>query len=214
MWGASLAPTVVPSRGVAPRRSVSRPFHGLRRSQDTRLRALDLAMPAAAVDVQQATSERARALVQHWARLPDHAWAACRRRAVVVHSARRAACWQSFGGQNKRAHVRHHVSRGRIGGVLGARRGLGGDSPGPWPARWHARITQRPRDGELQPELYILAVNGQFHDLVKRTKNRLRASRARSGEAPGRAQPVGNAQRARRRLAGFARGTGSGRAMG
>ena len=146
--------------------------------------------------------------------VPDHAWAACRRRAVVVHSARRAACWQSFGGQNKRAHVRHHVSRGRIGGVLGARRGLGGDSPGPWPARWHARITQRPRDGELQPELYILAVNGQFHDLVKRTKNRLRASRARSGEAPGRAQPMGNAQRARRRLAGFARGTGSGRAMG
>ena len=76
MWGASLAPTVAPSRGVAPRRSVSRPSHGLRHSQDTRLRALHLAMPAAAVDVQQATSERARALVQHWARLPDHAWAA------------------------------------------------------------------------------------------------------------------------------------------
>ena len=57
---AALAPNVVPSRGVAPRRSVSRPFHCLRRSQDTRLRALDLAMPAAAVDAQQATSERAR----------------------------------------------------------------------------------------------------------------------------------------------------------
>ena len=78
MWGASLAPTVVPSRGVAPRRSVSRPFHGLRRSQDTRLRALDPAMPAAAVDAQQATSERARALVQHGASVPDQAWMAPR----------------------------------------------------------------------------------------------------------------------------------------
>ena len=48
----------------------------------------------------------------------------------------------------------------------------------------------------LQPELYFLGVGGQFHDLVKRTKNRLRASRACSGGAPGRAQPVGNAQRA------------------
>jgi hypothetical protein len=47
-----------------------------------------------------------------------------------------------------------------------------------------------------------------------RAKNcvlRLRERRARSGGAPGRAQPVGNAQRARRRLAGLARRAGSGR---
>ena len=76
----------------------------------------------------------------------------------------------------------------------------------------HARIAQGRQVGELEPELYFLAVSGQFHDLVKRTQNRRRGRRARSGEAPGHAQPVGNARRARRRLAGLARGTGSGRA--
>ena len=30
--------------------------------------------------------------------------------------------------------------------------GLGGDSPGPWPCHWHARITQRRRVGELEPK--------------------------------------------------------------
>ena len=64
-------------------------------------------------------------------------------------------------------------------------------------AREDCTTTRTPRVGELQPELYFLGVGGQFHDLVKRTKNRLRASRACSGGAPGRAQPVGNAQRAR-----------------
>ena len=91
-------------------------------------------------------------------------------------------------------------------------RGVGGDPTGPWPCHWHARITQRPRDGELQPELYFLAVSGQFHDLVKRRKNRLRASRAPSGGPSRRAHLVCNAQRARRRLSGLACGTGSGRA--
>ena len=75
----------------------------------------------------------------------------------------------------------------------------------------HKGATLRARS-YIQPELYFLAVSGQFHDLVKRRKNRLRGSRAPSGGAPGRAHPVGNAQRARRRLAGLARGTGSGRA--
>ena len=116
---------------------------------------------------------------------------------------------QSSGEKAAGADASEH---GPVRVVLCARRGVLGDPTGPWPCRWHARLTQRPRDGELQPELYILAVNGQFHDLVKRTKNRLRASRARSGEAPGRAQPVGNAQRARRRLAGLVRRVGSGRA--
>ena len=31
---------------------------------------------------------------------------------------------------------------------------------------------RRPRRGELQPEKYFLGVSGQFHELVKRTKNR------------------------------------------
>ena len=68
MWGTALAPTVVHARGVAPRRLVTRPFHGLRLQQETPLRALDLATPAVAVDAQQAISVRARALVQHGAR--------------------------------------------------------------------------------------------------------------------------------------------------
>ena len=58
----------------------------------------------------------------------------------------------------------------------------------------------------------FLGVGGQFHELVKRTKKRRRASRVPSGGAPGRAHPVGNARRPRRRLAGLARRTGSGRA--
>ena len=54
VWGAALAPTVVHARGSAPRRLVTRPFfHGLAPQQDTRLRALDLATPAVAVDAQQ-----------------------------------------------------------------------------------------------------------------------------------------------------------------
>ena len=69
--------------------------------------------------------------------------------------------------------------------------------------------TPRWRVGELQPELYFLAVSGKFHDLVKRTQNQRRASRARSGGVPGRAQPVAFARRARRCLAGLARRTGS-----
>ena len=43
--------------------------------------------------------------------------------------ARRAACWQSFGGK---ISGRIGVSRGRIGGVLGACRGV--DARGPWGA--------------------------------------------------------------------------------
>ena len=122
---------------------------------------------------------------------------------------------QSSRGNRERAPVRVGASEhGWVRVVLCACRGVEGDSPGPWPARWHARIAQGRRVGELQPELYFLAVSGQFHDLVKRRKNRLRASRARSGGAPGRAHLVGNAQRPRRRLAGLARGTGSGRADG
>ena len=79
VWGAALAPTVVHARGSAPRRLVTRPFfHGLAPQQHTRLRALGLATLAVAVDAQQAKQRNAGALVQHRARVPDHAWMACR----------------------------------------------------------------------------------------------------------------------------------------
>jgi len=60
------------------------------------------------------------------------------------------------------------------------RRGVGGDVRGPWQSRTHARIAQGRRVGELEPELYLLAVGGWFHDLVKRTENRPRERRERS----------------------------------
>ena len=149
------------------------------------------------------SSVRARALVQHGARVPDHTWMVCRG-SCFSPSRRGAACWPKFWGVKERA--RHGLGLARVSsGGLGLRcacRGVGGDVPGPWPCHRHARITQRRRVGELEPELYFLAVSGQFHDLVKRRKNRLRGSRVPSGGAPGRAHPVGNAQRARRRLAG------------
>ena len=125
MWGASLAPTVVPSRGVAPRRSASRPYHGLRRSQDTRLRALDLAMPAAAVDAQQATSERARALVQHGASVPDQAWMAPRM-ACRARRARSAVLAKVRGGRKEWAPLRVVASEhGWMGGAMCMPRGRG-----------------------------------------------------------------------------------------
>ena len=48
--------------------------------------------------------------------------------------------------------------------------GVGGDSPGQWPCRWYARVAQGPCVGELEPELYFLAVSGQFHDWSKERK--------------------------------------------
>ena len=82
-----------------------------------------------------------------------------------------------------------------------------------WPCHWHAKIAQGPRFTEIEPELYLLAVSGQFHDLIKRRKKRLRGRRAGSSGAPSRAQPVGHARRARRRFAGLARGLEVGRAV-
>ena len=173
-------------------------------------------MPAAAVDAQQATSERARSAR---AALGERAGSsvdgvpriACRGSFRGCGQPRRVG--QSSRGITQRAPVRVGASEhGWVRVVLCACRGVGGDSPGPWPAHWHARIAQGPpRVGELQPEFYFLAVSGQFHELVKRRKNRLRASRACSRGAPGRAHPVGNARRARRCLAVLTRGTGSGR---
>ena len=119
-------------------------------------------------------------------RLPDHTLGPPHgARALVVHA--RARRVGRGGGMSGR--IPHGRSRagGGLGAVLGARRGVGGDARGPWPCHWHARITQRRRVGELEAKLYFLAVGGQFHELVKRRKNRLRASRARSGGAPGRA---------------------------
>ena len=132
-------------------------------------------------------------------------------RAALV--GRGAPCWPKFAGE-ERSGRRLGLPRASTVGWEEpcACRGVGGDPTGPWPCHWHARITQGRRVGELEPELYFLAVSGQFHDLVKRRKNRLRASRAPSGGPSRRAHLVGNAQRARRCLAGLARGTESGRA--
>ena len=41
--------------------------------------------------------------------------------------------------------------------------GLGGDSPGPWPCHWHARITQRHRVGELEPKTVFLGYVNAEH---------------------------------------------------
>ena len=146
----------------------------------------------------------------------EAAGTACRRvLSLSTLAPRRAACWPKFGarGVNERQRVRVGASEhGRIGGVLGACRGVGGGVRGPWLCHWHAKITQGRRVGELEPESYFLGAGGQFHVLVKRRKNRLRASRARSGGASGRAQHAAFARHARRRLAGLARRAGRGRA--
>ena len=151
-------------------------------------------------------------------RLPDHTLgAACRRqRALVVlgFATPSRGVLAELRGQKQRGRIAGiSASRGRIGGVLCARRRVAGDVPGLWRGRRHARITQRRHVGEPEPELYFLGVSGQFHELVKRRKNRLRASRAPSRGAPGRAHPVGNARRAHRCLAGLARRAGRGRAQ-
>ena len=93
----------------------------------------------------------------------------------------------------RRASTDGPSSAGRIGGSRG---GLGGARCMP---RDRGRrpsavarsqtcedYTRTPRVGELQPELYFLGVGGQFHEVVKRTKSRLRGRRARSGGASGR----------------------------
>ena len=60
-----------------------------------------------------------------------------------------------FAGENERGRAR---GRGlALASTVGweelcAFRGVGGDPTGPWPCRWHARITQRRRVGELDPE--------------------------------------------------------------
>ena len=126
-----------------------------------------------------------------------------------------AACWPKFAGENERPWVRVGASEHGWMGELCAFRGVGGDPTGPWPCRWHARITQRRRVGELQPESFFLGVGGQFHDLVKRTENRksyVDPEHRLRGGASGRAQPVAFARHARCRLAGLARRTGRGRA--
>ena len=75
-------------------------------------------------------------------------------------------------GENERAQrATHRGAGGGLAGVLGACRGIAGEVQDPWQCHWHARITQAPRVGELEPKTVFLAVSGQFHDLVKRRKN-------------------------------------------
>ena len=45
-------------------------------------------------------------------RLPDRAWAACRRRALVVHSSASSGVLAELRGQNKRAHLGHRREPG------------------------------------------------------------------------------------------------------
>ena len=205
-----------PPRGPAPsRRSIT--GHGAQKAGAHTLRASACATAAGAggrVSTPPACLHRS-SVGEEVA--GSHAWgrlqaAACSRRARFCDAvARRVG--RGFGGQKQPGRICGiGASRGRIGGVLGAFRGVGGDARGPWPCHWHARITQRRRVGELEPELCFLGVSGEFHELVKRRKNRLRASRARSGGASGRAQPAAFARHARRRLAGLARRAGRGRA--
>ena len=102
----------------SPRRPVTRPFfHGLAPQQHTRLRALGPATPAVAVDAQQAKQRNAGALVQHRARVPDHAWMACRG-SWFSSSRCGAACWPKFWGVKERA--RHGLGLARVStGELG-----------------------------------------------------------------------------------------------
>ena len=121
--------------------------------QDTRLRALDLATPAVAVDAQQVRQRSARALVQHGARVPDQAWMASRLVVLVLGGSGVLA--KVVRGESRSGRSVRVRKRARVGWVaLCACRGVGGDSPGPWPARWHARIAQGRRVGELQPEYF------------------------------------------------------------
>ena len=74
---ATLAPTVVPTRGSTPRRLVTRPFfHGLRRSS--------IHGSVHLADAQQVRQRSAGALVQHGARVPDQAWGGVPRLVVLV----------------------------------------------------------------------------------------------------------------------------------
>jgi hypothetical protein len=125
--------------------------------QNTRLGALDLATPAVAVETQQAISVRDGVLVQY--------------------------------GERRRI---------KRGWRAGARGGRGARSSGAacWPKLGGPQPCKPHRIDKLEPELrsslyiyrvYFLAVSGQFHDLVERTKNRLRGRRARSGGPSGRA---------------------------
>ena len=83
---------------------------------------------------------------------------ACSRRALERVERRVGVRAKAAEGQ---AHPR---DAGGLGAVLGACRGVAGDVPGPWPCHWHARITQRPRVGELEPKAVFLGVGGQFHE--------------------------------------------------
>ena len=103
----------------------------------------------------------------------------------------RRALGCEWGGQKRRGAGPPESDPGVDWGVLCACRGVAGDVPGLWRGRRHARITQRRHVGELEAELYSLAVGGWFHNLVKRRKNQLRERRAGPGGASARAQPVG-----------------------
>ena len=97
----------------------------------------------------------------------SHAWAApCD---SVLSSAPLDAVARRVGVVKQRMRVAARAGAGWEGRC--ACRGVAGDVPGVWRGRRHARITQRRHVGELEAELYSLAVGGWFHNLVKRRKN-------------------------------------------
>ena len=91
----------------------------------------------------------------------------CRAERLVVL---RLTCARQHDGQVRGVKVSGTGARaGADGVVLRARRGVGGDVPGPWQGRRQARIAQRLHVGELEPEPCFLGVGGQFRDLVRTT---------------------------------------------
>ena len=143
-------PSRHPTRGSAPRRLVKRPFfHGLRRQQHPPLRTLGLATPAVAVNAQQASSVRARALVQHGERCSIKRGVACRgssprgaERRVGQSSEKKSA----GGGFRERARVdgRSYVHDEGSGATLQARgqvTGTRGSHNDPALASWSLNCT-------------------------------------------------------------------------
>ena len=88
------------------------------------------------------------------------AWSACSRRARFATPSSGVL---AFGGKSSGRSDINAGPAGGLGGFLGARRGVAGDVPCPWLGHRQARITQRPRVGELEPKTVF------FEQGVKKT---------------------------------------------
>ena len=80
---------------------------------------------------------------------------------VVLTSRRERALGHVRRGDKALGSAAHGwARRGADRVVLCACRGVGGDSPGPWPCHWHARITQGRRVGELRARIVLFSREG------------------------------------------------------